>query len=176
MSLDARITDPVDVWSFDWTTLRSEAAQAIDRSIGLTWPSSVSIRNAMRDSVRAVIRDSRAAGLFTYDAAEPLLYALLLGAGLRRSEPVRAQLADLDSTCDLLTVTGKGGGVRDVPLTAGVARAVTAWLRIRGQSPGPLFTRIFKTVPRHPVLGHANTNTTAGYDRRSLSARQATVD
>lgn len=75
MATDGRITRPEQVWSSDWSQLPAEAYEAIDRGIGAAWDSP-STRNAMRDSVRAVIRESRNSGLLTYDQAHPMLHAL----------------------------------------------------------------------------------------------------
>ncbi|HEU5223047.1 MAG TPA: site-specific integrase [Candidatus Lumbricidophila sp.] len=269
MQADARITDPMDVWSADWTALPAQAFEVLDRSIKQHW-GSVATRNAMRDSVRAVLRESLHAGLLTHDRATPLLnamrpekavkdaekqarghvqpdrvrevfhqlaldrsptarrdaalVALLVGAGLRRDEACSLGMDALDAQRDRITVQGKGGVVRDVPLAPGVRRAIGAWLRARGDEPGWLLTPLTKRVPRHAIaasrlstntvaqivsrrfgadvqphdlrrtfagnllasgvdlsvvsklLGHANPATTAGYDRRGFSARQAAVD
>ena len=69
------VDDPALVWATDWTTLPVEGFEAIDRSIGATW-GAPSTRNAMRDSVRAVVRGCRDAGLMTHDAATVALSAL----------------------------------------------------------------------------------------------------
>ncbi len=266
------VDDPALVWGTDWTQLPAEAYETLDRSIGATW-GAPSTRNAMRDSVRAVIRGCRDAGLMGHDAAtvalsalrpeklgrdaekqarghidqaavksafeamaadpsptarrDAALIALLVGAGLRREEAVTLNLADLDAGRETLVVTGKGGVVRDVPLAPGVRRAVSAWLAVRGDMDGPLLTPMSKEVPRVAVLGrpmsvnavaaavkrrfagdgddvrphdlrrtfvgdlldagadlsavskivgHANPATTAGYDRRGISARRAAVE
>lgn len=79
--------------------------------------------------------------------------ALLLGAGLRRSEAAGADFDDLDEYMESLTVRGKGEVVRDVPLSVDVRRALRAWLKVRGRSPGPLLTPMSREVPRTPVLG-----------------------
>jgi len=76
MATDSRITSPVDVWAGDWSVLPVEAFEAIDSGIQQVWASSVSTRNAMRDSVRAVVRESLKAGILTYDQATPMLNAV----------------------------------------------------------------------------------------------------
>ncbi|KQR04314.1 recombinase XerC [Arthrobacter sp. Leaf145] len=76
MSTDSRVTDPMHVWSADWSALSAEAFEALDSGIRQVWGSSVSTRNAMRDSVRSVVRESLKAGLLTHDAATPMLNAL----------------------------------------------------------------------------------------------------
>ncbi|WP_022872486.1 tyrosine-type recombinase/integrase [Nesterenkonia alba] len=75
MSTDSRITNPKDVWSADWSALPTEALEALDRGITSTW-NSASTRNAMRDAVRAVIRESLNAGVLTYNEATPMLNAV----------------------------------------------------------------------------------------------------
>lgn len=76
MSTDSRITNPVQVWSADWSALNTEAFEALDSGIRQVWGNSVSTRNAMRDSVRSVVRESLKAGILTHDRATPMLNAL----------------------------------------------------------------------------------------------------
>jgi site-specific recombinase XerC len=270
MATDSRVADPAAVWATDWSTLTPRMAEALDGGIGRAWPASPATRNAMRDSVRAVVRASLDSGLITHDRATPLLsamrpekqtrdaekqarghvlrsevgavfhalaedesltarrdaalIALLVGAGLRRAEAVSLDLDSLDADVETVLVRGKGDVVRDVPFSPGVRRAVKAWLRARGDEPGPLLTPMSRTKPRSAVvgsrlstkavaqavsrrfgpgvqphdlrrtftgdlldsgadlsivskvLGHASTQTTAGYDRRAFSARRAAVE
>lgn len=75
MAADDRITDPAGVWATDFTVLPVEAFEAIDSGIRRTW-GSVSTRNAMRDSVRSVVRAALSAGALTHDEATPRLGAL----------------------------------------------------------------------------------------------------
>lgn len=82
MSTDSRITDPTDVWAADRSALPAEAFEAIDRGIRSVWDS-LATRNAMRDSVRAVVREPLSAGVLTHDEATPMLNAL------RPEKPVR---------------------------------------------------------------------------------------
>jgi integrase len=70
-----QVDSPVAVWSTDWSALPAEAFETLDRSIAGTW-GAASTRNAMRDSVRAVVRACRDAGLMTHDAATVALSAL----------------------------------------------------------------------------------------------------
>ena len=197
MAADERITDPTRVWATDFTALPIEAFETIDAGIRRTW-TSVATRNAMRDSVRSVVRESLKAGLLTHDEATPrlaavtpekqprneekqsrghlparrveqvfhelaldpsltarrdtALIALLVGAGLRRGEAVKVDMADLDEYLESVVVTGKGGVVRDVPLAPGVRRALRTWIDLRGREPGPLLAPMSRTVPRRPVL------------------------
>lgn len=59
----------------------------------------------------------------------------------------------------MLVVAGKGGTVRDVPLPAGVRRAVDEWLDVRGTEPGPLICAIAPTKARTPTGRRLSTNT-----------------
>ena len=76
MATDSRITDPTLAWSADWSAMSVQTFEAIDAGIRQAWSGSASTRNAMRDSVRAVLRESLRAGILTYDKATPMLYAV----------------------------------------------------------------------------------------------------
>ncbi len=94
----------------------------------------------LRALFRVCAEDRRPAG-----ARDAALLAALYGGGLRRSEVVALLLADYDPTHAALTVRhGKGNKARIVYLTDGSARALAAWLRVRGSAPGPLFLPINK--------------------------------
>lgn len=75
MSADPRVTDPRAVWASNWAGLSLAGVELLDRAITTTWKAP-STRNAMRDSIRAVLRESLNAGLFTHDQATPLLNAV----------------------------------------------------------------------------------------------------
>lgn len=64
--------------------------------------------------------------------------ALLFGAGARRSEAVRLNLADYDCSARTVLLHGKGGKDRRVPLVRWAWLCVDAWLDIRGRDPGAL--------------------------------------
>lgn len=70
-----QVDSPAAVWSTDWATLPVEVYESLDRSIGAVW-GSASTRNAMRDSVRAVVRGCRDAGLMEHGPAMVALSAL----------------------------------------------------------------------------------------------------
>ncbi|WOC14327.1 tyrosine-type recombinase/integrase [Gordonia sp. MP11Mi] len=70
-----QVDSPEAAWAADWGELPSAAYESLDRSIGTTW-GAASTRNAMRDSVRAVVRACRDTGLMTHDAATAALSAL----------------------------------------------------------------------------------------------------
>ena len=71
-------------------------------------------------------------------------FALMFGAGLRRSEAAGVQLSDYDPETGALTVTGKGNRQRIVYATGGGAVALTAWLGQRGGHDGALLAPVNK--------------------------------
>ncbi len=73
------------------------------------------------------------------------ILALLYAAGLRRSEVVALDLADYDTeTGSLKIVASKGNKARIVYLGNGAKAAMTGWMKVRGNAPGPLLYRIRK--------------------------------
>src|SRR5207245_1553396 len=94
------------------------------------------------------------AALFGACAADPTpagrrdagLLALVYFCGLRRSEPVKLELVDVDLATATLTIRrAKGGKDRRGYLTAAALGLLRAWLTVRGGEPGPLFRPISKT-------------------------------
>jgi len=65
---------------------------------------------------------------------------LLYASGLRVSELSGLDLDALDRPDRAVRVLGKGRKERIVPYGEHAARALDAWLRVRGEQPGPLFT------------------------------------
>ncbi len=89
---------------------------------------------------RACAADPTAAG--TRDAA---LLAVLCALGLRRSEVVALDRGDYTAQSEALVVrAGKGNKARLAYATGGAARALDAWLQVRGAEPGPLFWPVNK--------------------------------
>lgn len=195
------------VWGSDWSNATVEVAEALDRAIVQRWDSPAT-RNAMRDAVRAVFRESLNAGILTHNQATPLLnalrpeklvrdeekqarghvpadrvaevfkalardpeltarrdaalIALLVGAGLRRTEVTVLNLDDLDARQETVLVHGKGNTVREVPLAPGVRRALHGWLEARGNARGPLLNPVSRTKPREALTrSRIATNTVA---------------
>ncbi len=71
------------------------------------------------------------------------LIAVLSGSGLRRSEVVGLDLAHYNpEESSLLVRKGKGGKSRTVYLPAGAVSALDAWLKVRGDAPGPLISPV----------------------------------
>lgn len=75
MVTDPSITSPEQAWSQNWFGLTAQGAHDLDTAIRNNWQSP-STRNAMRDSIRAVIREARLAGAINTDTKETLLSAL----------------------------------------------------------------------------------------------------
>src|SRR5437016_4077324 len=72
--------------------------------------------------------------------------ALAYSCGLRRSEAVAVDLADLDLVNGELRVRrGKGRKPREVTLAPSAIPALQDWLKTRGSEPGPLFCAVLKS-------------------------------
>jgi site-specific recombinase XerD len=97
--------------------------------------------------------------------------ALLLGCGLRRAEAVGLTLSDYDARAGELRVNGKGGKQRLVPVVNGSAKALAAWLRVRGTDVGPLLCPVSRwgSVELRPMTAQAL------YARLSARAARAGV-
>jgi site-specific recombinase XerD len=107
-------------------------------------------RHLATDEIQALFRqcasDTGAAG-----ARDAALLGVLYGAGLRRAEVAALSLPDYSVIDGALTVRGKGNKVRVAYLSkeGGAARALSAWLAIRGTGADrddstPIFTRVYK--------------------------------
>lgn len=116
-------------------------------------------RRAIMDSTREDRSAGRAVG--HRDAAA----IAMLECGLRRSEVAGLELADVtrEASGFTLTVRGKGGRVRRVPMGNGHASALAAWLDVRGPEPGPVLLRCA------PVTGEITT-TRRGISGESVAA------
>jgi integrase len=72
--------------------------------------------------------------------------ALAYSCGLRRSEAVAVDLADLDLVSGELRVCrGKGRKPRQLTLPPSALPALRDWLNVRGTEPGPLFCPVLKS-------------------------------
>lgn len=71
------------------------------------------------------------------------VFAVMFGAGLRRSEVVQLDLEDWHPEDRLLIVRrGKGRHFREVPCGQQVKQAIDDWLSLRGNGSGPMFLPI----------------------------------
>ena len=77
-------------------------------------------------------------------ARDAALLAVLFGCGLRRSEAVALDTADVDPDGRLRVRVGKGRKERELHLVNGSLAAVRRWLEVRGDHAGALFVRIGK--------------------------------
>lgn len=78
-------------------------------------------------------------------ARDRALLSLLLGGGLRRAEAVSLRRSDLDLADAVVTVLGKGGKTRRVPLSRAVATAMFDWLALLPADFGFLFPLISRS-------------------------------
>jgi integrase/recombinase XerD len=90
--------------------------------------------------------------LFRFDRVHPVvaardraLFSLLLGGGLRRAEAVSLRRSHLDLADAVVTVLGKGGRTRRVPLSRAVATAILDWLAVLPADFGFLFPLISRS-------------------------------
>ena len=77
-------------------------------------------------------------------ARDAAMVAVLYVGGLRRSELVLLDLADVNRETGELLVRGKGNKQRLVYATGGALSALVNWLSVRGEAPGPLFLPVNK--------------------------------
>jgi integrase/recombinase XerC len=96
----------------------------------------------VRQLLRRVARRQDAKG-----RRDHAILRLLFDLGLRRSETVALDRADLDLEAGTLAVLGKGrtGKVR-LTLPEPTRAALGAWLETRGEAPGPLFPSLDRTM------------------------------
>ena len=83
------------------------------------------------------------------------ILALMLGAGLRRDEVSRLDVADVDLEGGSLRVLGKGRAERAVPASRIVAAWLEAWLAVRGRDPGALLLAVRRGKIRRTRIGPA---------------------
>ena len=67
------------------------------------------------------------------------LLELLYGSGLRATELVSLPLSAVPRDAPLLTVMGKGGQARMVPVSERAKQAISAWLEVRPSEPNSRF-------------------------------------
>ena len=119
------------------------------------------------DEVRALFR---ACGDGIIGSRDRAILAILLGAGLRRSELSALDMQDWHEDDLLITVRrGKGRKGRQVPVGSRVGQSLHHWLQIRGYDPGPMIL----SVNRGGVVKTARLRTSGVYfmlQRRSLVA------
>ncbi len=94
-----------------------------------------------RAEIRTVLRhcDREVTLLNLRDAA---IIATLAGCGLRRGEVVAIDLVDLQWKSENIRIIGKGNTERLATMPEQLIPRLRNWLYVRGDDPGPLFTRI----------------------------------
>jgi integrase len=109
----------------------------------------------------------RTTSLGCRDAA---LVAMGFGCGLRRSELVGLDIADLENGAERVRIRGKGNKERIVYLPAGTQAHIGAWLDCRGSDPGPLFVAV-----EHGKVHHRRLTDQTVYDSLMRVATNAGV-
>lgn len=115
----------------DWPTVRGDNQVPAGRALAA---------GELRALLEACAGDPSPAGV--RDAA---ILALCYGAGLRRAEAVRLDVAHLDSDTGALTVHGKGRKTRRAYARGAAADVLRAWLARRGSGAGRLLLPVSQT-------------------------------
>jgi integrase/recombinase XerD len=77
------------------------------------------------------------------------LLELLYGSGLRASELVSLPVSAVPRDAPLLTVMGKGGQARMVPVSERAKEAIALWIAVRGAPSGPAARLLFPSRAKH---------------------------
>lgn len=77
------------------------------------------------------------------------LLELLYGSGLRASELVSLPVSSVPRDAPLLTVMGKGGQARMVPVSERAKEAIAQWMVVRGAPSGPAARFLFPSRAKH---------------------------
>ncbi len=116
-----------------------------------------------RNRLPGTLDTDQASQLFQFDATTPTekrdraMAELLYGSGLRLSELAGANMGDLDLDSGFITVRGKGGKVRQVPMGSHCIAAMRAWLAARPEPYAVLTAReaalepVFTGRPGHRI-------------------------
>lgn len=105
-------------------------------------------------------------------ARDTAILALGYAAGLRRSELVGLDLANVDLATGVLTVVhGKGNKARTLAIHNGALAALAAWVEVRGTEAGPLFVAVNKAGK----LGHSRLSAQTVYNALARIAKAAGV-
>jgi integrase/recombinase XerD len=132
------------------SALRQFFGFLVDEGVRSDDPSHALPRAAMRRPLPKILGHGEIAALFTRAEAEAAegepkavrliaLLELLYGSGLRASELVSLPLAAVPRDAPFLTVTGKGGKSRMVPISVRARQALSRWLAVRPTGSNHLF-------------------------------------
>lgn len=93
---------------------------------GKTLPKPLSVTDAARflEAAKNMARESWEA------KRDVALYMLMYGCGLRIAEALDLDIGDFSSSAEALTITGKGGKQRIVPILPAVRKAVASYLKV----------------------------------------------
>lgn len=141
------------------SALRQFFGFLIDEGLRQDDPSPAIPRAATRRPLPKILSHDQVAALF--DCAEQeaktdlpsavrmlALLELLYGSGLRATELVSLPLSAVPRDAPFLTVTGKGGVARMVPVSGRAQQALTRWLAVRPSAPKFLFPSRGKHISR----------------------------
>lgn len=89
------------------------------------------------------------------DERDRAILALATYGGLRREELAALRFEDVDLEGEMreVRILGKGSKRRNVFLPEAAAKALDAWVRVRGREPGPLFYRATRSADRYGKRG-----------------------
>ncbi|MCP5026472.1 MAG: tyrosine recombinase XerC [Actinomycetia bacterium] len=113
-----------------------------DPSLGLGAPKGEGrLPRVLRDDELEILLDhpteAAVSGGETQQARDDLVLELLYGSGLRVAELCSLDLAAIESGENLVTVWGKGGKQRRVPINESTIAALRRWLRLRAELVSP---------------------------------------
>ncbi|MEZ5559284.1 MAG: tyrosine recombinase XerC [Pseudomonadales bacterium] len=120
--------------------LKRERRVAQDPTVGARAPKS-------RSRLPGTLDTDQAARLFEFEARTPqekrdrAMVELLYGSGLRLTEMTGSDIGDVDLEGGFVTVRGKGGKIRQVPLGSKCCEAIRQWLECRLTAGEPLGSR-----------------------------------
>ena len=145
------------------SALRQFYAFAVDEGLRADDPSPALPRPGVRRPLPRLLDHTAVAALFAQaereaQSDEPsairllTLLELLYGSGLRATELVSLPLASVPRDAPLLTVTGKGGQQRMVPISARASQALSRWLAVRSVGQGGAGTKLL--FPSRGASGH----------------------
>lgn len=126
--------------------IRSESGSSLGRGRALA-------KGEIRELICACESDRSCRGV--RDAA---IISIMLGCGLRRSEVVALNYESIDWAQGSLVVLGKGNKQRRAYMPQGSLERLQRWIEeVRGDDPGPLFTRIrrYDDVTSHRLSDQA---------------------
>jgi site-specific recombinase XerD len=113
--------------------------KAVAGSKGTRLPAGRQVPEAERDALLAACDDGTPKG--TRDAA---VIALMYATGARRAELASLDISGWSPSARQFRVIGKRNKERILPVSTEAVPLLTAWLRVRGPSPGPVFCPVRK--------------------------------